>query len=172
MSESAKTVAILAANPALSSILSMVLAASPNLRVRPFESQAALAAYMHIAPVDLIVGDFDCETAPADSLALALRADRQLANDQFQMIALTRHANQPVRQAASTAGIDEVIVKPMSPRYILERVIARLNGRTALSERPYSGPERRSRTAPAARRYTRRGDNVIQLFPDGHRPGM
>ena len=54
-----RTVAILVSNPALSSILGMVLAATPSLRVRPFESLLALSTYMRLAPVDLIVADLD-----------------------------------------------------------------------------------------------------------------
>ena len=50
MSQPLKTVAVLVANPALSSILSTTLAAAPGLRVRPFETEEALRAYLKLAP--------------------------------------------------------------------------------------------------------------------------
>jgi len=52
MAEPIKTVAVLVANPALSSILSMTLAGASSLRVRPFDTQLALMTYLRLAPAD------------------------------------------------------------------------------------------------------------------------
>jgi DNA-binding response OmpR family regulator len=156
MSEQAKVVAVLVSNPALSSILSMVLASVPSLRVRPFDSQVALATYMRLAPVDLIVSDFDSERAPADRVARELHADGSLERRDFQVIALASEVTAATKQASISSGIDEIIVKPMSPKYLLERVMSRLQRRPALrnaTPRPPHQPE----TRPA-------GDNVIPLF--------
>jgi two-component system phosphate regulon response regulator PhoB len=155
VAEPSKVVAILVANPALSSILSMVLASVPSLRVRPFESQLALTTYMRLAPVDLIVSDFDCDMAPADRVARDLHGDRHLERSDFQMIALASRVTAETKQASITAGIDEIIVKPMSPKYLLERVLARL--------RRVSGPAPR----PPVRQIPL-GGNVVPLF--GPRP--
>ena len=125
MPSNAKIVAILVSNPALSSILSAVLASAPSLRVRPFESQLALTTYMRLAPVDLIVADFDGEVS-ADRLARDLRADTRLERRDFQLLALASKVTNQVRDASVGAGIDEIILKPMSPRYLLERVVSRL----------------------------------------------
>jgi two-component system phosphate regulon response regulator PhoB len=125
MPSSTKVVAILVSNPALSSILSAVLASAPSLRVRPFESQLALTTYMRLAPVDLIVADFDGE-APADQLARDLRGDTRLERRDFQFLALASKVTGEVRRASLGAGIDEIILKPMSPRYLLERVLSRI----------------------------------------------
>ena len=76
MAEPIRTVAVLVANPALSSILSMTLAGASSLRVRPFETQLALTTYLHLAPADLVVADFDSVAARADLLADDLRARR------------------------------------------------------------------------------------------------
>src|SRR4051794_8475969 len=66
MAEPLRTVALLVANPALSSILSMTLAGASSLRVRPFETQTALMTYLHLVPTDLVVADFDSVPARAD----------------------------------------------------------------------------------------------------------
>ncbi|HTJ59525.1 MAG TPA: hypothetical protein VL418_18475 [Devosiaceae bacterium] len=170
MREPVKVVAILAASPALSSILAAVLAATPNLRVRVFESPIALQTYMRLSPVDLLVSDFDSDPAPADSLAGMLRLDERVMRREFQIIALAGRVTAAVKQASIGNGIDEVIVKPMSPKYLLERVLSRLKQPAPqITAGPYQGPERRGRlaAAPAGVLAARRlGDNVIPLFRD------
>jgi two-component system phosphate regulon response regulator PhoB len=159
MAEQAKVVALLVANPALSSILTMVLAAVPTLRVRPFDSQVALSTYMRLAPVDLVVSDFDSERAPADRVARELHGDTMIERRDFQVIALASTVTAETKRASIRAGIDEIIVKPMSPKYLLERVLSRLQRRSAEPPRPPSRPTTR-------RDYA--GSNVIPLF--GPRP--
>jgi len=156
MSEPAKVVAVLVSNPALSSILSMVLASVPTLRVRPFESEVALTTYMRLAPVDLVVSDFDSQSAPADRVAQALHADSSLERHNFQVIALASEVTAEMKKASISAGIDEIIVKPMSPKYLLERVLSRLQRRSSQQPRPPGRPVRRDLSGA--------GGNVIPLF--------
>ncbi len=152
MRQPLKTVAVIAANPALSSILGMMLASDPALRVRQFETQGALATYVRLSPVDLVVADFECAAAPADVLTLALRDNLEIQRADFEVIALTHVVDARIRAAALRAGIDEVIVKPISPRYLQERVTARLRRREI--------PVGRRQVVPAAL-----PDNVVRLFP-------
>lgn len=172
MGEPAKVVAILASNPALSSIMSMVLAASRGLRVRTFDSQIALTTYMRLSPVDLLVCDFDSEVAPAGALARALRFDQTIMRRDFQIIALTGAVTANIKQASIASGIDEVIVKPMSPKYLLERVLSRLKrGVPQVASGHYQGPERRGRsTSRPATGYAGWADNVVPLFRDQRIP--
>jgi len=169
MVEPIRVVAVFAANPALSSILSAVLAATPNLRVRVFEAQAALQTYMRLSQVDLLVCDFDNEAAPAGGLAHALRLDERLARREFQIIALASTVTQSMKQASIAGGIDEVIVKPMSPKYLLERVLSRLKrAAPQVSAGRYQGPERRGRlpmsATPVMAIRSPSGSNVVPLF--------
>jgi two-component system phosphate regulon response regulator PhoB len=134
VAEPSRTIAVLVANPALSSILSMVLASVPSFRVRPFESEVALVTYMRLAPVDIVVTDFDSANARADRVTRDLRSDDAIPYRSFQVIALASQVSPETKALCIAAGIDEVIVKPMSPKYLLERVqsrIARLAVRTA-----------------------------------------
>ncbi|HWA19970.1 MAG TPA: hypothetical protein VG757_13330 [Devosia sp.] len=159
MAEPIRTVAVLVANPALSSILSMTLAGAPSLRVRPFESQLALTTYLRLAPVDLIVADFDSETARADRLVEGLHADAKLERRDFQVIALASSLAIEDKAASMHAGIDEIIMKPMSPKYLVERVLARLARRM-----PAAKPARAASKARPAEGWARFGDNVVPLF--------
>jgi two-component system, OmpR family, phosphate regulon response regulator PhoB len=161
MAEQAKIVAVLVTNPALRSILSMVLAAAPSLRVRPFESEVALSTYMQLAPVDLVVADFDSDSAPADRVARGVRDNRHAVRRAVQVIALAGAVTPEIKRASIGAGIDEIIVKPMSPKYLLERVLSRLQRQALRTARPLP-----ARPIPRID-LTRAGSNVIPLF--GHR---
>jgi CheY-like chemotaxis protein len=166
-----KTVAILAGNPALSALLTMVLAGDTRLRVRPFEGERELVSYMGIAPLDMLVIDFDREDRPAYEIVEAIRLNPSLVSRDLPVIGLTRAITPPMREQTISAGIDEVLVKPMSPRHLLQRVQARLLHRSVvgLLGSGYRGPERRDRVPfrqPDIRPARRSTDNVVPLFPD------
>jgi two-component system phosphate regulon response regulator PhoB len=152
MAEPLKTVAVLVANPALSSILSMTLAGASSLRVRPFDSEIALRSYLQLASADLVVADFDSLPARADQLAERLRSDAAIPK-RLQIIALASELSIDTKAASIHAGIDEIIMKPMSPRYLVERVLARLAKTTVPAER-----------RPSKRDWSAIGDNVVPLF--------
>ena len=160
MAEPLKTIAVLVANPALSSILSMVLASVPSFRVRPFESELALQIYMRLAPVDLVVTDFDARSARADLVTRELRDDPWLEQPNFQVIALASAVSPRTRDICTAVGIDEVIVKPMSPKYLLERVQSRLEQRTVAHQSVRQTP----RPKPLQLQDIATFDNVIPLW--------
>jgi CheY-like chemotaxis protein len=166
VAEQVATIAVLVANPALSSVLTMVLAGDPKLRVRPFDSAIGLSTYVRLAPVDLLVADFDSVAARADRLAAGLRAEPDLVRRDFQVIALASTASPEIKALCISAGIDEVIVKPMSPKYLLERVQARLARRVAVNAgyRPARPAAIASLAARRARAIAAPGSNVIPLF--------
>ena len=158
MTDPIKTVAVLVANPALSSILSMTLAGSSSLRVRPFDTQLALTTYLHLAPADLVVADFDSVPSRADRLAEDLRHDRAIASPDLQIIALASALTPETKASSIHAGIDEIIMKPMSPKYLVERVLARLAKKKA------AAPARPERRASLRRKdWSSFGDNVVPM---------
>lgn len=164
-----KVIAVLAANPALTSLLAMVLAGDSRLKVRPFEDEAELIAYMGFAPIDMLVCDFDREGRPAYEMVESIRLNGSLVSQDVPVIALTRAITPPMRYQAISAGIDEVVVKPMSPRHLLQRVQARLRKRSVVGVLGgYRGPERRDRIpfpVPHPKPNRRATDNVVPLFP-------
>ena len=152
MAEPLKTVAVLVANPALSSILSMTLAAAPSLRVRPFDTETALRSYLRVADADLVVADFDSLLARADCLAERLRSDPSIST-RLQIVALASSVSADVKAASVHAGIDEIIMKPMSPRYLVERVLARLA--KARAPAPHRGFHKRD--------WSAFGNNIVSM---------
>jgi two-component system phosphate regulon response regulator PhoB len=175
VTEPIKVVAIIAANPALSSLLAMVVAGDSHLKVRTFESDIELIAYMRIAPVHMLVCDFDREGRPAYEMVESIRLNNELISQEVPVIALTRTITPPMRHQAISAGIDEVIIKPMSPRHLLQRIQARLRSRSVVGVLGgYRGPDRRNRVsipAPHPLPTRRMTDNVVPLFPDRRAPG-
>ena len=174
LSEPSKVVAIIAANPALSSLLAMVIAGDTHLKVRQFDSDIDLIAYMRIAPVHMLICDFDREGRPAYEMVESIRLNNALVSQDVPVIALTRSVTLPMRHQAISAGIDEVIIKPMSPRHLLQRIQSRLRTRSVVGVLGgYRGPDRRNRTpmpTPFPQPSRRGSDNVIALFPDRRKP--
>ena len=160
MAEPIRTVAVLVANPALSSILSMTLAGVSALRVRPFETQLALITYLRLASADLVVADFDSVASRADKLADDLRHDRVIGARDLQVIALASQLTPEIKMASIHAGIDEIIMKPMSPKYLVERVLARLAKKKAGSAPP---PRPEMHLSLRKRDWSSFGDNVVPL---------
>lgn len=172
MSTELKVVAILTATPALSSLLHMVLSERRDLRVRAFESEAELSLYMHLAPVDLLICDYDDETDGPASVVPRLRAKRSLVRPDFQVIALTRTVSASMKAACVAAGIDEVIVKPMSPKYLEDRVLARLkDGARQITRAGSPNRPAPSKSQPTAR-LGQSGSNVVPLFAGRTAPGQ
>lgn len=173
MNDATRTVAVLTDNPALSEILSSVLSHRQELRVRSFESVHALRTYFRVARVDLLVCDFDVAGDTADRFIPDLRELPGNDNPLFRVIALTRTISPQTRGMCAAAGIEEIIVKPMSPRYVEERVIARLR-------QPTRALARRNAGLAAALSVARRaagqaspealGDNVVRLIPRNPSP--
>ncbi len=174
LSEPSKVVAIIAANPALSSLLAMVIAGDTHLKVRQFDSDIDLIAYMRIAPVHMLICDFDREGRPAYEVVESIRLNNALVGQDVPVIALTRSVTLPMRHQAISAGIDEVIIKPMSPRHLLQRIQSRLRTRSVVGVLGgYRGPDRRNRApmpTPFPQQSRRGSDNVIALFPDRRKP--
>ncbi|MGV8854317.1 MAG: response regulator [Devosia sp.] len=174
MTQPAKVVAILAASPALSSLLAMVVEGDSSIKVRIFDSEIELLAYMRLAPLDMLVCDFDRQERPAYEMVEAIRLNGELISQEVPVIALTRQITPPMRHQAISAGIDEVIIKPMSPRHLLQRIQVRLRSRSVVGTLGgYRGPDRRNRifmpiATPAPTR--RASDNVVPLFPDRRKP--
>lgn len=165
MSEDPKVVAILTEKPALSSILHMVLSERRELRVRTFESEDTLSLYMHIAPVDLLICDFDPGNEDMANIVPRLREKAALVRPEFQVIALTRTVSASMRAICVGAGIDEVMVKPMSPHYLEERVLVRLReGIRHIASGDYASLGRRRQKMHDMPPHSYQDSNVIPLF--------
>ena len=149
------TVAVLLDNPALGSILAATLSSASMLKVRSFDAAVGLAAYARIAPIDIIVIDLD-DWSASDLIDLKTG----IASDSAVLGLCTGMTPERI-STLRAAGIDEVLLKPMSPRYLLERVrarLARMARDSAIAE--IASPN----SSVAAMDWSRFGDNVVPLF--------
>lgn len=121
-----KVVGILTQNSALSSILAMVLRDITGLRLREFSSAAHLLRYADIAPLDLLILDYQLADRSAPDVLNSLRSNPNIDIEALQTITMIKNIDRELQASVVNAGIDEIIVKPMSPAYIKERVSARL----------------------------------------------
>ncbi|MBD8066774.1 response regulator [Devosia sp. PTR5] len=163
MSTRPRTIAILAANPALTALLRVTLESENGFRMAAFETVEALTIFTRITPVDLIVVDADTEALGSDAAVRELRAQERSANPGMGLIVLTR-AEPAFHGRFLVAGADAVLAKPVVPgRLVL--AVARLLGEEAMPMHQVGGmragregPPRCASPSPGT------GSNVIPLF--------
>lgn len=123
------TIAVVSSSPALASVLAAAMRHRNSWRVRSFTTLRELGTYMRIAPVAVIVSDYALSDGTLADFALSIRQGDLVADGDLAIIALARSITPAMRRECLASGIDELIVKPMSPAYIEERVEARLSDR-------------------------------------------
>ncbi len=172
MEQRMQFVAVLTSSPALGSILAMVLDCEEHLNVQTFSCIAALECHMRIAPVDLLVCDHDVEDTTAPRFVAQLRRSNPARS--FEAIMLSASMSQELRQACRFAPIEEVIIKPMSPLFVRDRVNSRLRNMQARDENPLTGNSFSlplgGHMPPAEDEPAGMPDNVVSLFADRNSP--
>ncbi len=159
------SIAMLAGNPALAGILQCALRDDGGHEVASFIGIEALTTYLRISPIDVVVLDGDLPGAPVVDIARGLREHMRLASPQFRIIALTR-TPAPFHRPLHDAGIDRVLVKPVTPGQLLETVEALFRPLRAVAVA--ASQTRPPTVAPTA--SAERVGNVIPLFGEGRVP--
>ncbi len=156
-----KTIAILTQSPALGSIIAMVLDCEEQFFVQTFAHTTMLKRHARIAPIDLVVCDYQIGPVNAAQLAIDLRQANQTPGTKF--IVLSERMDAQIRQACIFSNIDEVIVKPMSPLFLRDRALAQLmsDQSHASHTRDPGRKEQQAKDAPLA-------DNVVYLWGKNH----
>jgi two-component system phosphate regulon response regulator PhoB len=126
LAQKLRTIAILSENNAYGSIVEMVLAGNHAWRVRLFSSAQDLETYSQIVDVDVLVADLDFEDNNAQFMLRVITRLRQNTESVQAVIVTTRSLMNWSYPKNIGAGIDEVLVKPMSPVYLSERVEAHI----------------------------------------------
>ncbi len=155
-------IAMLTANPAFGGILGRALQEDGGHQVASFEGIEALTTYLRISPADVVVLDTELPGAPALDIARGLRQHVRLANPDLHIVALTRTPT-PFHKPLYAAGIDRVLLKPVTPGLLLATVEALFETRRAVAAA--SGQSRRPFEGAAAAPV--RSGNVIPLFGEG-----
>lgn len=163
-----KVVAVYSSNKALLALLNMVLSERNELRVRSFDTETALIEYMQAAPVHLLIVDDNAADYDPAELLKQLRQDETERFPSFQVIRLSRNVTAGMKAHCAAIGVDEVIAKPMSPKYLEDRVLTRLSQKPSrLLDRANFALERRRQPRPRSvpsDRFARPKSNVVPLF--------
>lgn len=124
MARKLRTIAVLTENNAYGSIVQMVLAGNSAWRVRLFSTGQELESYARIVDIDVLVCDVDFGENNANFMLRLITRLRLTSGSVRRVIVTTRSlANWSYPQSIG-AGVDEVLIKPMSPVYLSERVAA------------------------------------------------
>lgn len=168
--QSPRLAAVLAANAAMSSILTMMLRECPGLRVRQFVNAGEVLDYAKIAPIDVLVCDFLLTGDSVPALVRELRQGKRSLSRAVKVIALVREIDRSARARIIDAGIDEIIVKPMSPAHIKERVMVRLGLAPARASSPIATLRPRPRIVPLFAEGTRPSAEIIDFVSRRNAP--
>lgn len=136
-------VLILTDSAALGSILAASLA-DENIVTHFAETVRDAVGLLRLHRVKFLISDF--EVAGQNVLGFVPALRRAVPYRDFETITLTRAIDNDVQNICRSVGIDEVIVKPMSPRFLRERLITRA-GQLAKRDLPFD-----------------LGENVVPLF--------
>ncbi len=175
MASQRKFVGILTSSPALGSIITMIVGGVEGLHAQQFDTMSALVSHMRIVPVDLIVCDYEFESGSALDLVGALR--KQSVRRQYELMVLTGRISREIKLGCRFAKADEVIVKPMSPVFLRERILSRLGIDEDMSGNPDNWHG--SSTKPPRPNFPHHlenssgwPDNVVPLFGNGISPNL
>lgn len=110
------------------------------------ESSEVALDYLRKSKPDLMVLDWVMKGMSGLELVQFIRKDQQSPNPLLPVIMLTGHTSVERVQQARDAGVNEVIVKPVSPRTLMSRLVAVVDRpRPFVRTSTYVGPCRRRR---------------------------
>lgn len=153
-----KQIVLLDDNRNFSSLMRSVLSEFGYRDIVDFENPKLAMDFMKTTFVDVLFLDLVMPGASGFQIANKLRHDPSIMNRMMPIIMVTGHADLNNIRKAINYGVDEVLVKPISPRALHQRLTGVLeNPRTYIKTKSgYYGPDRRRRNDPNFRGPDRR----------------
>lgn len=153
-----KQIVLIDDNRNFSSLMRSVLSEFGYRDIVDFENPKLAMDFMKTTFVDVLFLDLVMPGASGFQIANKLRHDPSIMNRMMPIIMVTGHADLNNIRKAINYGIDEVLVKPISPRALYQRLTGVLdNPRTYIKTKSgYYGPDRRRRNDPNFRGPDRR----------------
>lgn len=106
---------------------------------------------------DIVITDWNMSPVNGIELTHALRRDPKSFNPYVPIIMITGHADKERIIEARDAGVTEILVKPVSPAALYQRLVAIVEKpRLFIKDDEYFGPDRRRRQAPINQSQDRR----------------
>ncbi|OIR06204.1 chemotaxis protein CheY [mine drainage metagenome] len=127
------------------------------------DGESAIQSIKH-QPPGLILCDWEMEPISGLHLARFIRRSPACPDKRIPLIMMTGHADRQRVVAARDAGVNEFMVKPLSPQTLQSRISAALDSRRPfINAAEYFGPDRRRHAAPwsgAERRSLRKAPEI------------
>jgi two-component system, chemotaxis family, chemotaxis protein CheY len=134
-------------NQHMRAIAGAILKSAGIRRIHEVDDGAeALKAMKHL-PVDLAIVDFNMFPLDGVEFTRLVRNSPDSANPYLPIIMMTGHSERAKVQLARDAGVTEFVVKPVTPKAMLDRIHAVIfNPRPFVKADDYFGPCRRRKT--------------------------
>lgn len=111
-------------------------------RIESFSEPAEAMTHVSDTPVDLVFVDFAMPHQNGIEWVHTVRRLAEVANPEMAIILVTGHAERAILDAALTAGVDDVLAKPLAPETLLRHVRLVLSRpRPYVHADGYYGPE-------------------------------
>ncbi len=163
-----KTVVVVDDNRAFLRLMRSILTEFGVKDIVDFDSAGPVISYLESHKVSALF--LDLVMAGTNGLALAqeIRHAPKLRNRIMPIIMVTGHADVTNLQAAIYSGVDEMLVKPVRPRDIRDKLLSVIHQpRLYIKTRSgYFGPDRRRRQDPLYRGSERRLKNDVDVVTD------
>jgi two-component system, chemotaxis family, chemotaxis protein CheY len=133
-------------NPHMRAIVVAILRGIGVRTIREAADGATALEIVRDTPPDIIITDYSMQ--PLDGIAFTrmLRTAEDSSHPQVPIIMMTGYADRVTVAAARDAGINEILVKPVSAKSTLQRLIAVIDQPRSFVQSPrYTGPDRRRR---------------------------
>ncbi len=161
-----KTIVLIDDNRTFTSLMRSVLAEFGYRDVYDFDDPEGAIDLMKTTFVDVCFLDLVMPKTSGFQVADRIRHDPELRNRMLPIIMITGHADRRNIQRAINHGIDEILVKPLRPRHLHQRLTSVLERPRVYIKTPsgYFGPDRRRRDDPNYRGPERRLEENHEVF--------
>lgn len=112
--------------------------------VETFTSAQDAAEFCSVTTPDLVIADMDGDNAGTLELLRSLRNDPKVQNPFACLVATTWSPTQLLVVKVTNAGVDDLLVKPVSPNMVRDRLAVLIEARKRfVVTADYTGPDRR-----------------------------
>lgn len=152
-------------NPHMRAIIAAVLRGLGVRDIREASDGAMALELMSDVYIDVIITDYVMQPLDGLDLTRIIRTAKDSRHPEAPIILMTGHADRETVKAARDAGVNEILVKPVSAKTVIQRLIAVIDQPRSFVRAPkYAGPDRRRRADAAYRGPERRdGDDTWTL---------
>jgi CheY-like chemotaxis protein len=144
-------------NPHMRAIIAAVLRGLGVRDLREASDGATALERLRDTYVDVIITDYAMEPLDGLDFTRLIRTAKDSRHVETPVILMTGHADRETILAARDAGVNEILVKPVSAQTIIQRMIAVIDQPRSFVRAPkFTGPDRRRRASAAYRGPDRR----------------